>query len=78
MSQVIHTVRGVKGGEEGFPVEIWRDAQTGKLELVVYGEAGYIALGIDFADLIGWLCTPAAQPFLTECRALGAHNFGNL
>lgn len=51
----IAVMDGVRGGEDGFPVELWRDDETGRLVVVAYTDAGYGLVTIDLPDLIGWL-----------------------
>lgn len=46
---------GVRGGEDGFPVELWRDGQTGRLLLTAYCEAGHNCVEIDLWDVLKWL-----------------------
>ncbi len=46
---------GVREGVEGLPVELWRDATTGRLQVVAFNEAGYNSVEIDLCDLLAWL-----------------------
>jgi hypothetical protein len=47
-------LKNVRGGEEGFPVELWTDDDSGRLVIRAYSEAGYNATDIDFDDLCRW------------------------
>lgn len=53
----------VRGGEEGFPVELWRDDDTGRIVVRAYNEAGYNATEIDLDDLWRWLNSLEAAPY---------------
>lgn len=48
-------MNGVRGGEDGFAIELWRDDDTGRLTVVGYNQAGYDGVGIDLWDLVEWL-----------------------
>ena len=48
-------MEGVRGGEEGCPIELWIDDDTGRLVVVGYNQAGNDGVGIDLWDLITWL-----------------------
>ena len=47
-------MEGVRGGEDGFPVELWR-GDSGETFIVVYNEAGYNSVEISLDDLLSWL-----------------------
>ena len=51
----ICNMEGVRGGEEGFPVELWRCSESGRLQVVAFNEAGYSSVEIDLFDLLEWL-----------------------
>jgi hypothetical protein len=68
-------MRGVRGGEEGFPVELWQDDDTGRLAVRAYNEAGYNSAEIDFDDLCRWLNGPEAAPYRNVSAQL--HHGGN-
>jgi hypothetical protein len=40
---------------EGYPVELWRDDDSGRLVLLALNEAGFSGVRIDLWDLINWL-----------------------
>lgn len=67
---------GVRGGETGFAVELWRDDDTGRLTVVGYNQAGYDGVGIDLWDLVGWLRSGAGSELLLE-DGEGALAFGS-
>lgn len=46
---------GVRGGEDGFPVQLWRDDNTGRLLILGFNEAGYASVEFDLWDVIDWL-----------------------
>jgi hypothetical protein len=55
---------GVRGGEDGFPVELWRDDDTGRPVLLLINEAGYAGTDLDLFDLIAWLASDAGKEAL--------------
>jgi hypothetical protein len=46
---------GVRGGDEGFPVQLWRDDETGRLTIRAINEGGFACVDIDLSDLTNWL-----------------------
>ena len=48
-------MQDVRGGEDGFAVELWHDEETGRVVIVGFNEGGHSAVEIDFFDLIFWL-----------------------
>lgn len=51
-------MKGVRGGEEGFPVELWRDEDSRRLVVRAVNEGGFACVDIDLADLLNWLGIP--------------------
>jgi hypothetical protein len=70
---------GVRGGD-GFPVELWRHDETGRLTIVAYNQAGCDSVDIDLWDLINWLRSGAGSGLLLETgesgAAVGGHTSG--
>lgn len=48
-------MKDVRGGELGFPVELWHDDETGRLVVRGTNEGGFACVDIDLADLLAWL-----------------------
>ena len=45
---------GVRGGEPGFAVELWR-TEKGRLVVRAYNEAGYACTDVDLWDILSWV-----------------------
>lgn len=54
-SSLVATLTGVRSDDERFPVELWRDGETGRLKLRAYNEAGFSYTEIDVWDLLACL-----------------------
>jgi len=48
-------MENVRGGDTGFPVELYRDDETGRLVVRGINEGGFACVDIDLADLLTWL-----------------------
>ena len=46
---------GVREHDEGFPVELWRDQETGRLAVVARNEGSHNSISLDLMDLVAWL-----------------------
>jgi hypothetical protein len=44
---------GVRGGDEGFPVELWDD--QGRIILRGINEGGFACVDIDLGDVVEWI-----------------------
>lgn len=54
-------IKGVHGGDDGCPIELWRDDDTGRLVIRGYNEAGYAAVDIDAIELATWMGSTEAR-----------------
>ena len=55
---------GVTGGEAGFPIELWRDDDTGRLVIRGYNESGFNVVDIDLNEVRVWLASADAAEWL--------------
>lgn len=53
---------GVRGGDDGFPVQLVRDEDTGRLVVRGVNEGGFACVDIDLADLFAWFGIDAEAP----------------
>ena len=51
----ICAMTGVRGGDAGFPVELWIDGQTDRLAIRALNEGGFAGVYIDLIDVVEWL-----------------------
>lgn len=56
-------LQNVRGGEEGFPVQVCMSEETGRLAIRAFNEGGFACVDIDLRDLAAWF-------FSDEARAL--------
>ena len=57
-------MRGVSGGDEGFPVQLILDRKTNKFFVRGINEGGFACVDIDLAHVLAWLaelCPEAIQ-----------------
>ena len=59
-------MENVRGGERDFPVELWRDDDTGRLVITAYNEAGFNCVEIDLWDLVDWLQNGPGRDVIRE------------
>lgn len=64
-------MNGVRGGEQGFPVELWRDDKTGRLLIVAFNEAGYSGVEIELLDVVSWLNSDEGRKLLLDTNTDG-------
>jgi hypothetical protein len=48
-------MKGVRELTEGYPVELWRNEESGRVVVRAKNEGGFNVVEIDLWDLIGWL-----------------------
>ncbi|TNC07340.1 hypothetical protein FF100_32605 [Methylobacterium terricola] len=46
------TLHGVRGGEDGYPVQLCRDEDTGRFVVRAINEGGFSCVDVDFFDLL--------------------------
>lgn len=64
----IREMQGVREYAEGFPVELWRDATTGRLTIMAFNEGKCNSVDIDLEDLLHWLRDGEEQRALDAVR----------
>lgn len=52
---LIAEMHGVRGSDTGFPVQLFRDDETGRIVVRAINEGGYACTDVDLLDLISWL-----------------------
>ena len=53
--RLICEMDNVRGGEEGFPVSIYKDAESGRFVIRGLNEGGSSCVDIDLLDVVLWL-----------------------
>ena len=62
-------MEGVRGGDTGFPVQLYRDEETGRLVIRGINEGGFACVDIDLRDLARWFgLDPDAIEFAVTTR----------
>lgn len=57
---------------ESYPVELWRDDESGRLVIRARNEGGHSATFVDLADLVKWLKDqPHTEQFNEEVHGRG-------
>jgi len=57
----IRNMENVRGGDTGFPVELWVDDDDGRLVVRGINEGGFGCVDIDLLDLLRWVFTVAPE-----------------
>ena len=55
-------LENVRGGEEGHPVQLCSDEETGRLIIRGVNEGGFACVDIDFDDLVRWISRFLPEP----------------
>ena len=72
----IAVMDGVREYSDGlFPVELWRNAKTGRLVIRAYNERGNNITEVDLWDLLDWLQTGQPQWLLADSASRKSDGF---
>jgi hypothetical protein len=67
-------LKGVRGGDTDFPVQLWVEEETDRLVIRGINEGGFSCVDIDLLDLIRWIfeIVPEAGNYDTVKRTLAS------
>lgn len=55
----VREISNVRGSEDGFPLLLWRDDESGRLVVRAFNQGGFAGVDIDLIDLVEWLSATA-------------------
>lgn len=65
-------LENVRGGDEGFPMRLCSDEETGRLVIRRVNEGGFACIDIDFDDLVDWISRFSPEPIDATAIAAAA------